>query len=313
MNRWTITILSVGIVTLILLVAVVILLNNEEGIGAIILDLAFTTLVQGLVAVLLLGIVLTILIGAIPARLRLFLQPLRLTGLFFATAIMAMAFTPALFGRRLGLIDFVVTLLLTAVFSVLFPIVKPYLQPYLEPYLERIEAQFTRTRRQVPQPTYTAPPGFSPLTRPGVTRPSSGQTPLIIDEEEITQAHAPTREDPYGFSQIEPEEPVETQPSGGEGPTITQEPVESDYAWPSLSTSQPANSNNRAGIYDTSGEIDHSSTELQLYQELLQRVERDHKAAARLIAEEYRRSPEASREELIRRAIERWEANLGNP
>jgi hypothetical protein len=44
-----------------------------------------------------------------------------------------------------------------------------------------------------------------------------------------------------------------------------------------------------------------------LYQDLLSKVRGDAATAERLIEYERERAPNASREELIRRAIERWE------
>ncbi len=50
-----------------------------------------------------------------------------------------------------------------------------------------------------------------------------------------------------------------------------------------------------------------SLEQIELYDELLRKVGGDEAAADRLIALEGKRSPQASRSECIRRAIERWE------
>lgn len=291
-HDWMLIVLAVVTSIAVLLVILASAFLEIGGWGGLILDLLLSAIVQGVLSLLLLGIVLVLLLIVFKDYFRFFLSRMILTGLFFASAIMSLAFIPRVFSRGLDIYDYLTTVLLSAAFAFVAPLLKDLALQYLEGGLPG--GLTTRPRQAAHSAGPSIPGGFQPYTHTVPDDPNAEFQPI-----RRTPASPPN-----DLADLEEDEPFDEDfytddiidagynPSADEGSSFSQPAA----AVPAASSEpQPRSSE----LY--------SMTEVQLYNELFKRAGNDHLAAQRLVAAEYGRTPYLSREDLLRNALERLE------
>lgn len=281
---WMLIVMAIVTSVAVLLVVLASAFLDVGGLGGFILDLLLSAIVQGVIALLMLGIVILLLMLVFKDYFRFFLSRWILTGFFFATAVMALAFIPRVFSRGLDVYDAITTLVLTALFTFIAPPVKRLVQQYLEG-APRLEMP-VRSARSVRTSGPTTPAGFQPYSHVPPHDPNAEFQPI---------RRTPAGE-PGDLSDLVDEEPYDESFYEDEEVASSYQPATSP-AYPAYS--EPQQSQIESELY--------SMTEVQLYNELYRRVGNDHLAAQRRLAEEYNVNPTASREDLLRSALARWE------